>query len=98
MKTPAKPVPEHGNPGICSPPPCEPQGPNRQANINQGEFEDDQQVSLGGAYSVVRHWSVDGNAAQVLDGQNRPFDYEILHMSAETDPPFQVEYGNNPNK
>jgi hypothetical protein len=33
-----------------------------------------------------------------LNDKNQPFDYEVLHNSAETNPPFQSEYGNDPPK
>jgi hypothetical protein len=38
---------------------------------------------------------VDGQPAQVLDENNRAWDFEILHESTATNPPFQVEYGND---
>jgi hypothetical protein len=47
-------------------------------------------------YSVERRWSVDGQPAGVLDNNNKPFDFEILKLSTETNPPFQIEYGNDP--
>jgi hypothetical protein len=65
--------------------------------ISNGETVDRQEVDANQPYSVERRWSVDGQAAGVLNEQNKPFDFEILKLSTETNPPFQTEYGNDPS-
>jgi len=35
-------------------------------------------------------------AAGVLNEKNQPFDFEILNLNNANNPPFQVEYGNDP--
>lgn len=68
------------------------------ALIHEGEYEDLQQVFVNHSYTIEKRWSVDGQPAQVLDPSNNPFDYEVLHNSVETNPPFQTEYKNDPNQ
>ena len=84
----------HPDAHICSPS-CTTKDPNL---IREGEFEDLQVVFTGQSYSVERRWSVDGQPAQVLDPQNNAFDFEILHQSTDTHPPFQIEYKNDPKQ
>ena len=84
----------HPDAHICSPS-CTTKDP---ALIHEGEFEDLQVVYVGQSYSVERRWNVDGQPARVLDPKNNAFDYEVLHQSTETNPPFQVEYKNDPNQ
>lgn len=66
--------------------------------VHEGEFEDSHGVRANQPYSVERRWTVDGQPAQVLDPANKPFDYEVLHLSNDTQPPFQVEYKNDPKE
>jgi hypothetical protein len=75
---------------------CQPTCQPGDDYIPNGEFVDGQMVVQGDPFSVKRTWSVDGQPAQVLNDQNQPFDFEIQHNSTQTNPPFQVEYGNNP--
>ena len=84
----------HPDADICSPS-CTTKRPDL---ILAGEFEDQQFVKVGESYSVERRWTVDGLPAQVLDPNGKPFDYEILHQSTETNPPFQIEYKNDPSQ
>ncbi len=83
----------HPDAKICSPS-CAQKDPDL---IHQGELQDLQWVFVGQSYSVERRWTVDGQPAQVLDPKNSAFDFEILHSSTETNPPFQIEYQNDPN-
>jgi RHS repeat-associated protein len=76
---------------ICSPPCVE----SREGYVANGETRDDQGVVANDSFSVMKRFSVDGEAAQILNDKNVPFDYEILHNSNETNPPFQSEYGND---
>jgi hypothetical protein len=76
---------------ICSPPCVE----SREGYVANGETRDDQEVLANDPFSVMKRFSVDGEAAQILNDKNVPFDYEILHNSNGTNPPFQSEYGND---
>lgn len=60
------------------------------------ELEDGWSVLSGQSFSIKRYWSVDGQPAGVLDDHNVAFDFEIIHVSNEANPPFQIEYGNDP--
>ena len=77
---------------ICSPPCVE----EREEFVNNGETKDHQQVIGNDSYSVQKRFSVDGQPAKILNEQNVPFDFEILHNSNQADSPFQSEYGNDP--
>jgi hypothetical protein len=77
---------------ICTPP-CIQKDP---AFVNAGEFEDTWGVNPNSPFTVERRWTVDGQSAQVLDESNKPFDFEILRLSNENNPVFQLEYKNDP--
>lgn len=66
--------------------------------IHAGEFEDTQTVNPNAPFTVERRWTVDGQSAQVLNQNNIPFDFEILHLSNESNPVFQLEYKNDPSQ
>jgi RHS repeat-associated protein len=65
------------------------------ALIHEGEYEDRQEVYIDHPYTIEKRWSIDGQPAQVLDPDNTPFDYEILHNTNDSTPHFQTEYKND---
>jgi hypothetical protein len=67
-----------------------------EESIRHGEFLDGQSVLSGSGYTLERRWSVDGIVAAVLDDQNKPHDYETLHADNASNPPFRIEYGDDP--
>ena len=85
------PHPGTENKDICNPPCTAP-----PSNFHQGEFEDTWGVNPNAPFTVERRWTVDGQSAEVLDQKNTPFDYEILHLSNENNPVFQLEYKDDP--
>jgi len=68
------------------------------ANIRAGLYEDDQSVYINKPYTVEKRFTVGDQPAKVLDSNNTPFDYEVIHNSFEASQPFWSEYGNDPNK
>ena len=67
-------------------------------NIKAGLFADDQSVYINKPYTVEKRFMVGDQPAKVLDSNDTPFDYEILHNSFEASEPFSSEYGNDPHK
>lgn len=65
-------------------------------NIRAGEFADTQSVYRDRPYTVEKRFMVGDQPAKVLDPNNTPFDYEILHNSFEASESFRSEYGNDP--